>query len=147
MSLEELNLSETTLNGSLPDWLGNMKNLKHLDISYNLLFGSLRASLGGLLLLEYFDISGNHLNGTMEEGIFKQLKGLVGLYLGGNSLILSEVHFANLSSLKHLDVYNNTLIFNESYYDWVSPFQLESLYMSFCKILPKPQFPKWLGTQ
>ncbi|WOK97115.1 hypothetical protein Cni_G05823 [Canna indica] len=147
MSLEKLDLSDTNLNGPLPDWLGNMENLKYLSLSYNSLFGSLPASLGSLLSLQYLDMTDNDLNDTVEEGIFKQMKGLVSLHLGGNSLILSEVHFANLSSLKELDIYNNTLIFNESYYDWIPPFQLEFLDMSFCKILPRPQFPKWLATQ
>ncbi|WOK97113.1 hypothetical protein Cni_G05821 [Canna indica] len=147
MSLENLDLSDTNLNGPLPDWLGNMKNLKHLDLNSNSLYGSLPASLGSLLSLQYLDMTDNDLNDTVEEGIFKQMKGLVSLHLGGNSLILSEVHFANLSSLKELDIYNNTLIFNESYYDWIPPFQLEFLDMSFCKILPRPQFPKWLATQ
>ncbi|XP_064995203.1 LRR receptor-like serine/threonine-protein kinase RGI5 isoform X1 [Musa acuminata AAA Group] len=105
-SMEELDLSDTQLSGSFPDWLGNIKNLKSLYLSFNSLCGSVPASIGNLSLLQHLVLYSNDLNGTISEGI-GQLKSLIYLDLSSNSLSLSEVQLANLSSLRYLDISNN----------------------------------------
>ncbi|CAD5193714.1 unnamed protein product [Musa acuminata subsp. malaccensis] len=245
-SMEELDLSNTHLSGSFPDWLGNIKNLKSLNLSFNSLYGSVPASIGNLSLLQHLVLCFNDLNGTISEGI-GQLKSLVYLDLNSNSLSLSEIQLANLSSLRYLDISSNcnsrkngagvidmildglpsgleyldlshnslngslpaslgnflllhSLILSSNYLtgmlpegikwlkglvrlnlcnnslrlseddlanlsslkyleisynsiqlnksgDWIPPFQLNTLYMGFCQILPVPHFPKWLRTQ
>ncbi|XP_064995499.1 receptor-like protein EIX1 isoform X2 [Musa acuminata AAA Group] len=144
-SMEELDLSDTQLSGSFPDWLGNIKNLKSLDLSFNSLYGSVPASIGNLSLLQHLVLYSNDLNGTISEGI-GQLKSLIYLDLSSNSLSLSEDDLANLSSLKILDISYNSIHLNKSD-DWIPPFQLQSISMDFCQILPIPHFPKWLRTQ
>ncbi|XP_064995386.1 receptor-like protein EIX2 [Musa acuminata AAA Group] len=144
-SLEELDLGDTHLRGSLPDWLGNFKNLKYLDLSYNFLYGSVPASLANLSSLQSLILYSNDLNGTISEGI-GGLKGLINLDLSNNSFRFSEVHFANLSSLKFLDISYSYIDLDKGD-DWIPPFQLQSLYMMFCQIVPRPHFPKWLRLQ
>ncbi|XP_064965642.1 receptor-like protein EIX2 [Musa acuminata AAA Group] len=144
-SMEELDLSDTQLSGSFPDWLGNIKNLKSLDLSFNSIYGSVPASIGNLSLLQHLYLYSNDLNGTISEAM-RQLKSLVDLDLESNSLSLSEDDLANLSSLEYLDISYNFIELNKSD-DWIPPFQLRSLSMEFCQIGPTPQFPKWLRTQ
>ncbi|CAD5193705.1 unnamed protein product [Musa acuminata subsp. malaccensis] len=144
-SLQELYLRHSQLSGTLPDWLGNMENLKSLDLSSNFLYGSLPASLGNLSMLQTLDVSSNDLNGSIPDGI-GQMKSLVSLFLTDNSLRLSQVHLANLSNLKDLDISYNSFVLEEGN-DWIPPFKLNTLSMQLCEIVPRPQFPKWLRTQ
>ncbi|CAL9201602.1 unnamed protein product [Musa hybrid cultivar] len=124
---------------------GLPSSLEYLDLSHNSLNGSLPASLGNFLLLHSLILSSNYLTGMLPEGI-KWLKGLVRLNLCNNSLRLSEDDLANLSSLKYLEISHNSIQLNKSG-DWIPPFQLNTLYIGFCQILPVPHFPKWLRTQ
>uniref|UniRef100_A0A804I1X8 Disease resistance R13L4/SHOC-2-like LRR domain-containing protein n=2 Tax=Musa acuminata subsp. malaccensis TaxID=214687 RepID=A0A804I1X8_MUSAM len=144
-SMEELYLGGTQLNGSFPDWLGNIKNLKSLDLSFNSIYGSVPASIGNLSSLQHLYLYSNELKGTISKGI-GQLKSLVDLDLSNNSLSLSEDDLANLSSLKYLDISYNFIELNKAD-DWIPSFQLQSLFMDFCQIGPTPQFPNWLRTQ
>ncbi|XP_064963475.1 receptor-like protein EIX2 [Musa acuminata AAA Group] len=141
--IRRLQLSSTGIKDMFFDRLPS--SLEYLDISYNSLHGSLPASLGNLSMLQSLILRSNYLNGTFPEGI-KRLKGLVELDLYNNSLSLSEDDLANLSSLKYLDISYNSIHLNKSD-DWIPPFQLQSLSMDFCQILPIPHFPKWLRTQ
>nr|XP_018677616.1 PREDICTED: receptor-like protein 12 [Musa acuminata subsp. malaccensis] len=124
---------------------GHPSSLEYLDLSYNSLHGSQLVSLGNLSMLQSLDLGSNNLNGMLPEGI-KWLKGLTDLDLYNNSLSLSEVQLANLSSLKYLDISYNSIYLNKSD-DWIPPFQLNTLRLGFCQILPRPHFPKWLRTQ
>ncbi|CAL9204316.1 unnamed protein product, partial [Musa hybrid cultivar] len=170
--LQSLILSSNYLNGTFPEGIKRLKglvqldlysnslrfagikdmfferlpsSLEYLDLSYNSLHGSLPASLGNLFMLQSLILYSNYLNGMFPEGI-KRLKNLVHLDLYNNSLSLSEDDLANLSSLKDLDISYNSIHLNKSD-DWIPSFQLNTLYMPFCQILPTPHFPKWLRTQ
>ncbi|XP_064995205.1 receptor-like protein EIX2 [Musa acuminata AAA Group] len=141
--LHRLQLSNAGIKDMFFDRLPS--SLEYLDLSYNSLNGSLPASLGNLSMLRYLILRSNYLSGMFPEGI-KRLKGLVYLNLYNNSLSLSEDGLANLSSLKILDISYNSIHLNKSD-EWIPPFQLNTLYMQFCQILPTPHFPKWFRTQ
>ncbi|CAL9766773.1 unnamed protein product [Musa acuminata subsp. burmannicoides] len=144
--LKYLYLSNNKITG-VKDMIldGHPSSLEQLDLSYNSLNGSQLVSLGNVSMLRSLNLGSNNLNGMLPEGI-KRLKGLTDLYLYNNSLRLSEDDLANLPSLKYLVISYNSIYLNKSD-DWIPPFQLNTLWMGFCQILPMPQFPKWLRTQ
>ncbi|CAL9204312.1 unnamed protein product, partial [Musa hybrid cultivar] len=144
--LKYLYLSNNKITG-VKDMIldGHPSSLEHLDLSYNSLNRSQLVSLGNLSMLQSLDLGSNNLKGMLPEGI-KWLKGLTDLDLYNNSLRLSEDDLANLPSLKYLDISYNSIYLNKSD-DWIPSFQLNTLLMRFCQILPIPQLPKWLRTQ
>ncbi|CAL4983519.1 unnamed protein product [Urochloa decumbens] len=81
--LEYLDLSTNSLegpNGSVPEFLGSMKNLRYLDLSYIPFSGRVPSLLGNLTKLEHLDLS------------FTLFVGRIPPQLG------------NLSNLRHLDL-------------------------------------------
>lgn len=144
-SLEILRLANNRFSDRIPDWLGELKSLRILDISTNQLYGPIPASIGGLSSLEILVLSVNNLNETVSES-FGQLSKLITLDLTYNSLntTLTEAHFANLKSLRYLNLYNSSLRLNISS-DWLPPFQVEYFYTRGCQF--GPQFPLWLRNQ
>ncbi|XP_039116736.1 receptor-like protein EIX1 [Dioscorea cayenensis subsp. rotundata] len=144
-SLTHLYLRGVYVKGEIPDWVGDIKNLKLLDLSNNILSGSLPSSLARLSSLEKLLISSNELNGTLPEEIGK-LAELVYLDLSDNQLHgdISESHFAQLEKLDMLDLSLNSLVFNVSS-DWVPPFLLQGLSISNCSV--GLEFPTWLQRQ
>ncbi|XP_023745095.1 receptor-like protein EIX1 [Lactuca sativa] len=122
-SLEMLDLRWSS-NGTIPEGLGRLTNLRGLLISESKLTGVIPKSLGRLRRtnLHYLDISDNSLKG-----------------------VVFEAHFANLSMLKRLAASSNTkLTFNFSR-DWIPPFQLLILRLGSCIV--GNGFPKWLQNQ
>ncbi|KAJ6864004.1 hypothetical protein NC651_034736 [Populus alba x Populus x berolinensis] len=63
--LEEIDLSNNQLHGSIPVTMGNLPSLTSLDLSNNILSGSIPLSLGSLSSLEYIDLSNNLLSGSI----------------------------------------------------------------------------------
>ncbi|KAB2631593.1 receptor-like protein 12 [Pyrus ussuriensis x Pyrus communis] len=124
-SLQNLNLKENNLWGTIPDSIRNLSYLRTLDLSYN------------------------KMNGTIPESI-GQLYELVSLFLFGNSWegILTEAHFINLTKLQDFGVgsinRSMSLIFNVAYHS-VPPFKLHTIQIINCGI--KPGFWVWLQTQ
>ncbi|KAG8650745.1 hypothetical protein MANES_07G071716v8 [Manihot esculenta] len=143
-SLKELSLNFNRLNGSIPASLGQLSKLKSLNIGNNLLKGSV-PDVGQLSKLEILDMSNNLLNGSIPQSL-GQLSKLDVLDIHNNSLdcIVSELHFSQLKSLTQLVMYGNSIVFDIEP-TWVAPFQLQSLYLSSCKVGPK--FPQWLISQ
>ncbi|KAH7669447.1 Leucine-rich repeat protein [Dioscorea alata] len=119
--LTHLHLSSTELKGDIPDWIGDIKNLKLLDLSHNSLSGSIPSSLALLSFLEKLLLNDNQLSGA-----------------------ISEEPFTHLGNLKTLDMSSNSLVFNASA-NWVPPFLLNILKIRSC--LVGPEFPMWLQTQ
>ncbi|XP_039134065.1 receptor-like protein EIX1 isoform X3 [Dioscorea cayenensis subsp. rotundata] len=168
-SLTHLHLSSTELKGDIPDWIGEIKNLKLLDLSRNSFSGSVPSSLASLSFLEelllfdnqltgtlpkefgnlaqlaYLDLSSNQLTGTLpkEFGNIAQL-GYLDLSYNQLSGAISEEPFTHLGNLKTLDMSSNSLVFNVSA-NWVPPFLLSELRIRSC--LVGPEFPTWLQTQ
>ncbi|KAJ8461615.1 hypothetical protein OPV22_034541 [Ensete ventricosum] len=91
-SLQVLNLANNNLGGGVPDWIGELKNLKSLNLEFNLLSGLIPPSLGTLSSLSFLYLSNNMLQGPIPES-FGQLSELIVLDVGFNQLsgIVSDV--------------------------------------------------------
>ncbi|ONI22451.1 hypothetical protein PRUPE_2G130100, partial [Prunus persica] len=66
--LHSLNISSNILNGSIPSSLGNLRNLESLDLSHNKLSGQIPQQLTRLTFLENIDVSHNNLTGPIPQG-------------------------------------------------------------------------------
>ncbi|XP_018828160.1 receptor-like protein EIX2 isoform X2 [Juglans regia] len=149
-SLRTLNLAENQLVGGIPKYFWNLCALEYLTLSYNNLNGSLYEFMSNessclVDSLQDFHISNNRFIGSLPESI-GNLSNLQTLDVAQNSLtgVITEAHFSNLTKLKMLYLYSNSLILRFSY-NWVPPFQLYSIYLSSCKL--GSAFPKWLQSQ
>ncbi|KAH7692000.1 Non-specific serine/threonine protein kinase protein [Dioscorea alata] len=85
-SLTELDLSSTSLNGSLPGWLGTLTNLKILDLSSNEGL-SLSTSLSNLCKLQTLSLNGLDLS--------KEAAKTARIFSGCIVQRLKELHLAN----------------------------------------------------
>ncbi|WJX53373.1 endo-1,4-beta-xylanase [Trifolium repens] len=143
-TLATLDLSHNRFNKSIPNFIGKLSRLVALDLSYNILTGSL-PSIFGRNSLKELRLSSNQLNGSLERSLH-QLSKLVVLDLAQNSLEgnISDVHLANFSNLKVLDLSFNHISLNMTK-NWIPPFLLETISLAKCNL--GPQFPKWIQTQ
>ncbi|XP_059627515.1 receptor-like protein EIX2 [Cornus florida] len=143
--LSYLDFEKNILRGQIPDELGQLKHLEYVSLIRNSLSGPIPASIGNLSAVRLLCLNDNQLNGSFPKSV-GFLSNLEELHVGQNSIssIVSEVNFANLSKLKILEMFLNSLFFNVTS-DWVSPFQLDELQMSSCEM--GPTFPSWLRTQ
>ncbi|EEF47401.1 serine/threonine-protein kinase bri1, putative [Ricinus communis] len=147
--LETLHLQYNKLTGSLPESLGYLRSLKSLLIMHNSVSGSIPESIGNLSSLQELLLSYNQIKGSIPVS-FGQLSSLVSLDTQGNQFegIITEAHFANLTSLKELTIMqpttNITLAFSISP-SWIPPFKLTYLELKSCLVGPK--FPEWLRNQ
>ncbi|CAI9767871.1 unnamed protein product [Fraxinus pennsylvanica] len=165
--LEGLYLSNNKLNGEIPKSLGNLSYLYTLDLSYNELNGTFPViatfSSRLFLYLNNNKLNGFHTPSPGQPSILCRLKlsfnqftrlpeGIEKLsnleYLGMSSNLLedtiTERYLSNFANLRVLDLSNNSLTFNLSS-DWIPPFQLESVQLSYCHL--GPHFPNWIQTQ
>ena len=171
-SLVEIDLSDNQLGGSIPDTSSKMNSLRTLILDDNQLGGGVPKFFGNMCALQHLSIENNklsevefinnlsgcvqysleqlHLHGNQMKGSVPKsmgnLSALQSLHLGSNLLEgeISEQHFSNLSKLVELSLSDNSLTFKVSD-DWVPPFQLDTLNLSFCNL--GPDFPKWFSTQ
>ncbi|KAF2293781.1 hypothetical protein GH714_004662 [Hevea brasiliensis] len=154
-SLVVLDFSYNYLSGSIPYNFGNMTSLSVLDISFNYLQGPIPTGLGLIQQLQQHHfkqsplcelrLSYNKLSGPLET-ILPQLSQLVVLEVAANRLegLISEAQLQNFSSLRVLDLSDNSMILNFSS-NWTPAFQLETIGLSSCKM--GSQFPQWLQSQ
>jgi Leucine-rich repeat (LRR) protein len=119
--LSFLYLRNNNLSGSIPGWLGSLKELFSVDLSNNSLSGPVPSNIGQLVRLAHLDLSYNFLQG-----------------------VLSEEHLANLYELSTLVLSSNSLKISVST-NWVPPFQLYELSLHSCPL--DLQLPRWLRTQ
>jgi len=96
------NYSLTVL--SLPESIGNLKNLKNLKMTNNQL-GEIPEKFGDLENLEELDLTGNSLK-TLPES-FGNLKNLMSLSLTGNRLKKLPNSIGDLKNLRNLNLRNN----------------------------------------
>ncbi|OVA03763.1 Leucine-rich repeat [Macleaya cordata] len=139
-SLKLLDLGMNNLSGPLPDQLGRLKNLEELCLTKNSFSGSIPSSLGRLSPLKDIDLSHNELIGSLPKS-FGHLSNLEDLKISLKGVV-TETHFANLTSLKSLEMHSMVLQLSPN---WVPPFQLDDVELSFCHL--GLRFPEWLRTQ
>ncbi|KAI3720891.1 hypothetical protein L2E82_31889 [Cichorium intybus] len=145
-SLRTLELVSNQISGTLPDSIGRLSSLETLYLSSNLISGPLPDSLGRLSSLVDLDLSNNEINGTLPLSI-GQLTNLINFNIDQNLLrgVVTEDHFANLTSLVTLGANGNMLRFELSDNNWEPPFQLERLSLNSWSL--GPNFPPWLQNQ
>lgn len=118
--LSELNLADNNISGTLPPGIfQQFADLVTLDASNNQLAGPLPVEIGMLTGLNHLDLSYNNLAGD-----------------------ITEEHFANLRSLKYIDLSSNYPLNIVVDPTWIAPFRLERA--SFPACMMGPQFPTWL---
>ncbi|KAG7388194.1 signal peptide, CUB domain, EGF-like 1 [Phytophthora pseudosyringae] len=87
VSLEQLDLSENTLYGGFPEWLGEMTMLRLLNLEGNQLTGDIPSSFAGNDALELINLSGNNLTAST-LGFFDAFNRLQHLDLSDNKFAL-----------------------------------------------------------
>ncbi len=80
-----LNLTDNSLQGTIPVELGQLTNLTELDLSSNQLTGAIPVELGQLTKLTWLDLRDNQLTGAIPVEL-GQLTNLRGLHLDVNTL-------------------------------------------------------------
>ncbi|MGJ8667822.1 MAG: leucine-rich repeat domain-containing protein [Patiriisocius sp.] len=104
-----LSLLFNNLEGTIPNTLGNLEQLKKLELSFNKLSGTIPATIGDLEDLKVFAVNGNELVGTIPT-TFGNLENLEQLHLSSNNLEGTiPVAIGNLENLQVLNVFDNNL--------------------------------------
>ncbi|XP_050387315.1 receptor-like protein 6 [Argentina anserina] len=62
-----IDISSNKFEGTIDEWIGNLKGLRSLNVSNNLLTGEIPLSLGKLAQLESLDLSNNKLSGEIPQ--------------------------------------------------------------------------------
>ncbi|XP_038974428.1 probable LRR receptor-like serine/threonine-protein kinase At1g53440 [Phoenix dactylifera] len=76
-NMERLVLRNLSISGELPDFIGEMTNLKSLDLSFNNLTGPIPSSFDGLMnSINYMYLTNNMLNGTIPNWILSSHRSL-----------------------------------------------------------------------
>ncbi len=109
VNLEELYISATKLDGSLPEEMGQLTKLKYIESSETVFTGIIPTSFGNLVNLKELDFSLNQLSGRLPEE-FGQLTKLENIALYGNGeitfsweLIYSFLNNANQNGTSTLE--------------------------------------------
>ncbi|XWS08091.1 hypothetical protein CRYUN_Cryun41cG0049000 [Craigia yunnanensis] len=103
-----LNLPNMYLTGTIPPHLGNLSFLVSLNLSDNNFQGRLPRELGQLSRLKFIELSSNFLSGEIPSW-FRRLDKVFYLSLRSNSLTGEIPLEYNISSLKVIDLQNNSL--------------------------------------
>ena len=109
--LQEINLSEKELQGSIITEIGLLQSLHKLDLSANNLTGSLVKEIQYLHNIEELNFTNNQLVGTMHPSIFKNFPNLETLDISFNMLageIPREIFIP--PKLKHIHLSHNLFV-------------------------------------
>lgn len=108
-NLELLDLSSSSISGSIPLSLGSLSKLKWLNLSNNSITGNIPTALEKLYSLSVLDLSRNLFTGQIPEEI-SSLGNLTNLDLSSNYLSGAiPLDFSTLSKLKQLNLRRNSL--------------------------------------
>ena len=97
--VQELDLFDNSLKGTIPPEVGNLTALTHLDLSSNALSGTISPELSSLTAVTYFYLESNSLSGTISPDL-SSLTAVMDLRLYSNSL--SGTISSKLSSLSEV---------------------------------------------
>ncbi|XP_065035065.1 receptor-like protein EIX2 [Musa acuminata AAA Group] len=144
-SLTHLDLYNSGFHGVIPDAIGDLGSLTVLNLGVNQLEGKLSGWLEQMTNLIILNLGFNLFNGSIPSSVGK-LSNLTELNLGENSFggVISQVHFENLTRLRGLDLYGNSITISIGQ-SWIPPFQLRLVGLTNCQL--GPQFPEWLQFQ
>ncbi|XP_039133978.1 receptor-like protein EIX1 isoform X2 [Dioscorea cayenensis subsp. rotundata] len=106
-SLRVLDLSDNSLNTTLPDWLFQLRGLIHLDLSYCDLYGNLPVSIGNLSKLRTLLLDTNHF-GVIPESL-GNLTELVSFGLSANMITKLPDSIGRLHKLEKFVLSGNQL--------------------------------------
>ncbi|XP_021681995.2 cuscuta receptor 1 [Hevea brasiliensis] len=169
-SLKTLLLSYCRLSGTIPAAKGlcELIHLQEIDISNNNLSGTLPSCLANLTSLQRLDLSSNHFTGYISLSPLRTLTSLHILQLSSNlfQIPISLLPFFNHSKLKFLYCYGNEIYADIDMPNLTPKFQLENLdfsgqgdggvfpkflyyqhklqYVDMSNIKMKGEFPHWL---
>ncbi|XP_040944487.1 probable LRR receptor-like serine/threonine-protein kinase At1g06840 isoform X2 [Gossypium hirsutum] len=109
LHVQELQLLNMNLSGTLAPELGQLSHLKILDFMWNELTGSIPKEIGHISTLRLLLLNGNKLYGSLPDEL-GYLSNLSRLQLDQNN-ISGQIPktFANMSSVRHLHLNNNSL--------------------------------------
>ncbi|KAG5243190.1 LRR receptor serine/threonine-protein kinase [Salix suchowensis] len=109
LHVEELQLMNMNLSGSLAPELGQLSHLKILDFTWNKLTGSIPREIGNLSSLTLLLLNGNKLSGSLPDEL-GYLSKLDRLQVDQNNISGPlPKSFANMSSIRHLHLNNNSI--------------------------------------
>jgi Leucine-rich repeat (LRR) protein len=160
--LTSLSLSENSLNGTIPSWLGSLpsleqlylrsnqlsgiefqsRSLSRLDLSDNKLHGLIPRSIYELVNLGFLDLSSNNLSGNLEFGKFSKLRSLYYLNLSSNHLSLTFNNFSKTTWPEHLELDLSSCNISEFPYFLRASQNLYTLSLSHNRI--QAGIPQWL---
>ncbi|TYI39510.1 hypothetical protein ES332_A02G103700v1 [Gossypium tomentosum] len=109
LHVQELQLLNMNLSGTLAPELGQLSHLKILDFMWNELTGSIPKEIGHISTLRLLLLNGNKLYGSLPDEL-GYLSNLIRLQLDQNN-ISGQIPktFANMSCVRHLHLNNNSL--------------------------------------
>ncbi|KAK6266448.1 hypothetical protein QUC31_017285 [Theobroma cacao] len=107
--VQELQLLNMNLSGTLAPELGQLSHLRSLDVMWNELTGSIPKEIGHISTLRLLLLNGNKLSGSLPEEL-GYLSNLNRLQIDENN-ISGQIPkaYANLRSVQHLHFNNNSL--------------------------------------
>lgn len=107
-SLLVLNLSQSRLQGDIPDELGELISLQNLHLAHNKLTGLIPESFAGLVNLRVLDLGNNRLSGPLDTAFM--LHSCVYMYLDNNQFT-GEIpaSIGNMSQLQRLTLQCNEI--------------------------------------
>ncbi|KAM1018991.1 hypothetical protein ACFX2C_040552 [Malus domestica] len=91
-------ISSNKFEGKIPEFIGNIKDLRSLNLSHNILTGSIPSSFGNLMKLESLDLSQNKLSGRIPQQLV-QLNFLSSFNVSRNNLTGAIPQGTQLTSL------------------------------------------------
>ena len=110
-NLEQLWLLDNQLTGEIPVSIGNLVNVFEVHLETNRLSGSIPSSIGNLKKLSYLYLHHNRLTGSIPSS-FGKLTNLFSLWINDNQLSGSiPASFVNLNYLGFLYLQNNRFTF------------------------------------
>ncbi|KAK1359149.1 receptor-like protein kinase HAIKU2 [Heracleum sosnowskyi] len=103
-----LYLTNSSIEGEIPEDIGNLTLLEHLELSYNFIFGKIPVGIAKLTKLSELYLYDNDLSGTFPVG-FGNLTNLVELDASNNSLEGDISELKLLTNLRMLQLFENQL--------------------------------------